>query len=219
MVYIYDMPETEKLCPEKYTALMSKQRLDKMNRYRFCKDKNLCLMAFLLLRYALFKEFSITDMPTISEKEKPTLENIKLCFNLSHCDNAIACVIDEYEVGIDIQNYLEKIWEVRSMFLTNSESERLLSEDHHSVTELTRIWTMKEAYGKFYGQGLCYQLCETSFEGIKSSNKWQEFGTIRIFSKEYDDYALSVCSERNIDIQFVSKEELTSFAEKFLQNK
>lgn len=217
MIYVLDLDKTNRLDLSKYVEFLSNNRRRKMERYRLEKDRYLCFISFLILRYGLFVEYKKLDLPIVDTSKKPRLTDIDVCFNISHCNSAVACVIDEKEVGIDIQDYNETVFDVRTMFLSKQE-ESILICDGFSNNELTRIWTMKEAYGKFYGQGLCYSLCETSFDNIKDSDSWQSYLALQVFSKTYDGYALSVCAERELPIRFINLQELIDFAENVLKN-
>ncbi len=218
MIYVLNLDGTNKLDISDYIKLLSDERKRKMERYRLEKDRYLCFISFLILRFALFVEYKKLDLPIVDESKKPRLRDLDVCFNISHCNNAVACVIDEKEVGIDIQDYNEIVFEVRSMYLSKQEELTRICEGL-SNNDLTRIWTLKEAYGKFYGYGLCYSLCETSFDNIKDSNHWQPHLSLKIFSKTYNCFAMSVCSERELSIRFISLRELIDFADDVLKKK
>ncbi len=216
MIYVFNLDETNKLEISDYIELLSNDRKRKMERYRLEKDRYLCFISFVLLRYGLYVEHGKMDMPTIDVSKKPRLIDLDVCFNISHCNSAVACVIDEGEVGIDIQDYNETVFDIRSMFLSKQE-ESILNCDVFSNGELTRIWTMKEAYGKFYGHGLCYSLCETSFDNITDSEFWQSYLSLKVFSKTYENYAMSICAEFELLIRFINLQDLIDFAKEVLK--
>lgn len=218
MVYVLNLEETNKLDVSDYIELLSDDRKKKMERYRLEKDRYLCVISFLILRFALFVEYNKLDLPIVDGLKKPRLRDSDVCFNISHCNNAVACVIDEKEVGIDIQDYNETVFEVRSMYLSKEEELKRITEGL-STNDLTRIWTLKEAYGKFYGYGLCYPLCETSFDNIKDSDFWQSYLSLKFFSKTYDSCAMSVCAERELSIRYINLQDLIDFAEEISKRK
>ena len=214
MIYLYDDFTFDEFCLKNWERLLNQERRNKVERYKFQKDKALCCIAFLLLRFGLAQEFHIFQMPElgVSVHKKPFLRNIPVCFNFSHCDNAVACAIDRKPVGIDIQHYTEQLLSVRHRILTEKEYEK--TEKYSPLTETARFWTLKEAYGKFYGYGLDYPFQETDFSQIENASHWQKYEDISVFSMLSDSYALCVCAEKNMPVQFVTRQNLNEFAEK-----
>ena len=102
-----------------WSEFLDEERREKVDRYRFYKDKALCTFAYILLRCALKKEYGIGEKPKLiyDKSGKPHIEGSDICFNFSHCDNAVACVVDRYTVGIDVQNYTETLTQVKKRFL------------------------------------------------------------------------------------------------------
>ena len=85
-------------------------RKDKMLNYRFLKGRIQCALAYLLLIHALREEGVFDEMPEFfyGEHQKPFLKNYPgWHFNLSHCKNAVCCVLSRREVGIDIEEIKE----------------------------------------------------------------------------------------------------------------
>ena len=88
-------------------SLLSEQRRQQALRYRHEFGQRACAAAYLLLLKALREDYGITDAPTFKygEHGKPTLtEYPEIHFNLSHCREAAICVIDNYPIGVDIEN-------------------------------------------------------------------------------------------------------------------
>lgn len=216
MVYLFDISSDCMKYIDKHSVLLSEQRLNKVERYRFDNDKALSVYSYILLRYALYNEHRITEMPIIFEDKfnKPCLLNLNLKFNISHCNNSLLCGISDDEIGVDIQDYSEKITDIQSMFLTEREAEIIESFSNKETTkELMRIWTIKEAYGKYYGKGLCYELNQTDFSCIVDDNVWQKYKNLKIYSRTLKNYALSVCANVEVEIKKVKAEELFNFAD------
>ena len=64
------------------------------------------VLAELLLRYALRKEYGLTELPSIDtgKKGKPFFpDHPDVHFNLSHCKTAVACALDASPLGVDVQ--------------------------------------------------------------------------------------------------------------------
>lgn len=88
---------------------------------------------------------------------KPVFESDKEpYFNLSHAKNLVACIVDEKEVGIDIE-YVRPIKNaVVERFFTKDEKERLKEAQAYVDRLFTEMWTRKEAESKLDGRGIAY---------------------------------------------------------------
>ncbi len=195
----------------RYFDVLSKERQKKAESYKFIKDRNLSILSFILLRYALYWEYRIYDIPitAINKFGKPYLRNSKLEFNISHCDSAIGCAIDYNSVGIDIQDYDEKLIDIAEDFLSYKELK--IAED---INQLCRFWSLKEAYGKFYGIGLNYDFTNMDFSRVKEGTNWQDFNGIKVLSDSNENFAISVFSVAPIKIKKIDIDTLCNFAKR-----
>lgn len=85
------------------------------------------------------------DEILINDNGKPYFKSSNIYFNYSHSKNYIACVISNYEVGIDIEEKTRVISDdISSKYLDGVEdnNDRLI------------LWVKKEAYSKLMGLGL-----------------------------------------------------------------
>ncbi len=207
MIYLLEDPIS--LTQTQYAqacGLASSQRMEKVNRYRFEADRKQSLCAYLLLRYALREEYNIKDVPLLANTEgKPSLvgyENIH--FNLSHCRCAVACIVSDRPVGVDVQD-----WERDHSRL----AERVCSADEQAYihgaqspeTAFAQIWTAKESYGKYMGQGILYDLPSVSF--VKNGKLCAPDGLV-LECVLRDDFALSYCGEQKEALRQVTLSEL-----------
>ena len=76
----------------------------------------------------------------------PFLKN-NLNISISHTNNYSAIALSKNPVGIDIQDYREKILSIRDKFINEFEIELI---DTHSVNDLTILWSIKESIYKIY---------------------------------------------------------------------
>ena len=84
----------------------------------------------------------------------PFLKN-NLNISISHTNNYSAIALSKNPVGIDIQDYREKILSIRDKFINEFEIELI---DTHSVNDLTILWSIKESIYKIYKkQGLNFK--------------------------------------------------------------
>ena len=195
-----------------WSEFLDEDRREKVDRYRFYKDKALCTFAYILLRYALKTEYGIGEKPKlIYEKSgKPHIEGSDICFNFSHCDNAVACVVDQDTVGIDVQNYTETLTQVKKQFLTVDEMKAFgdTADGDAAIRALARIWTLKEAYGKYHGEGLVYDIDGKDFLSVSNSQEWQRYEDLKVYSEETENFAVSVFSKTEMKLYKVSIEEI-----------
>jgi 4'-phosphopantetheinyl transferase len=85
--------------------------------------------------------------PNCKTKSDFELQNIH--FNISHSANYVACAIADSPVGIDIEGRRKVNSAVAKRYFTDEEIESIHSDD-----DFFKIWTFKEALGKYTGDGL-----------------------------------------------------------------
>ncbi len=118
--------------------------------------------------YDLEKE---TDSVMRTETGKPYLRlHPELFFNISHSGEWIACVLGNVPVGIDIQYHREiKLEQTARKICTPDEWKTFMQAGTEKGKKdfLFQIWTKKESYLKFTGDGIRRELCEISYEGCR----------------------------------------------------
>ena len=131
-------------------------RKDKMLNYKFLKGRIQCALAYLLLIHALREEGVFDEMPEFfyGEHQKPFLKNYPgWHFNLSHCKNAVCCVLSRKEVGIDIEE-IKEYKESLAEYICNEQELNLLHCSDNQADEFYKLWTRKEAVFKKFGSGI-----------------------------------------------------------------
>jgi 4'-phosphopantetheinyl transferase len=89
-----------------------------------------------------------------SEKGKPYLEASCIKFSVSHSGNLWICAMGDHEMGIDVQKMRpSKTRELARRFFTEEEYDYIAQT---AESDFFRIWTMKEAFVKYIGQGISY---------------------------------------------------------------
>ena len=139
--------------------LAPKDRREKIDFYRFEKDKKLSAGAFLLLR-KLLKEQNIANFEMKNGKyDKPYLTNCKnIYFNLSHSGKMVLCAISDREIGADIEyNDPEIDLNIAENFFFNREYESIMNSENPS-DEFFKYWVLKESYMKYTGLGMNLKL-------------------------------------------------------------
>lgn len=154
MVYIDSHPQLLDLTEA--LAAVSAERRTYALRYRREEDQRLCLSAYLLLQRALREEYGLSEVPPfcIGEHGKPALEGYSdIHFNLSHCREAVACVVSTHPVGIDIE-MVDSYDEALLPTTMNEKEQQMILESPHPESTFIRFWTMKESLLKLTGEGI-----------------------------------------------------------------
>lgn len=161
MIYLKEHPEDLNIT----LALkqVGPQRREAALRYVHEIDRKLSLAAFQLLMEGLEKEYGITEPPVLAfgPHGKPFLrDEPRIHFNLSHCPCAALCVIGDAPVGCDI----ERVETPLDMDLVHhccspAEQASILASERPEIAFYT-LWTRKEAFLKWTGEGLTDHLPE-----------------------------------------------------------
>lgn len=135
---------------------ISEQRREQALRFKHEQGRRQSVLAYLLLKKALFQEYGITENPLFEygEHGKPSLvDHPDIYFNLSHCAEAVACAVDKVPVGIDVESVRPLKESLARYTMSDSELQVIHSAENPSMA-FTRFWTMKEACLKLTGEGL-----------------------------------------------------------------
>ena len=121
---------------------------------------------------------------------KPQIINFPKKFNLSHSGDYVVCAVGDGEVGADIQKWVPYKERTAERFFAKEEWKLLQEAEESERTELFyRLWTRKEAYGKYTGQGIGSAVGEDLSDERKCGEKQICFRE-RILA---DGYSLAVC--------------------------
>lgn len=139
---------------------MTKARQEKALRYKEPQDRRRCVFADYLLREML-KNFFDIDSPEIitDEKGKPHISGCSLFISISHSGDFVACAVDKSPIGIDLECPRKVTENLISYISTEEEKCYILGADKDTIDEETtfrflEVWTAKEAYLKYTGEGL-----------------------------------------------------------------
>lgn len=188
------------LFTEKY-ELLSEYRRKKIDAFRFRKDKNLSLGAGVLLDAAL-KGYGLTEREMIygeTGNHKPVFLNApEIHFNISHSGTMVILAVSDAPVGCDIEKTGKADLKISRRFFTENEHARLLELSEGPQDELFyRLWTMKESYMKFTGEGMHLSLSDFEIDlteeipfvrrlGVRQDCRLQEI-------EEFTGYRCAVC--------------------------
>ena len=176
--------EVERLLP-----LVSAQRREVALRFKFTFGRFTCLKSYVMLQQLVQEAIAETDgrlQPfqlrlkewngnfVFNEHDKPFMQNALgeriegIDFSISHCKNAIAVVLSDRPVGVDVESFrhAENALLRRTM---NPEEQEEVRTAADPAEAFTRFWTRKEAVLKLRGTGLVDNLHEvlTNIEDIQ----------------------------------------------------
>lgn len=192
---------------------LTEKRKEKILRYKLEKDRKQSLGAGLLLKHCL-EEYGVNvEDIYYGVNGKPEVEGI--CFNLSHSQDMVVCVISEEPVGCDIERIGMLREGIAERYFTDSEAKHLAQfEGDAKKEEFYRLWTMKESYMKMTGEGSSLALNRFEFvfedeikvfrDNVLCSCKIKEYpisGYKLTVCAEEDDFADSIiCAEGRVDV-------------------
>lgn len=124
------------------------------------------------------------------EQGKPQIVNFPKKFNLSHSGDYVVCAVGDGEVGADIQKWVPYKERTAERFFAPTEWKLLQELPASQRTELFyRLWSRKEAYGKYTGQGIGSAVGED----FSDEQNWQEKQICFRERVLEDSYSLAVC--------------------------
>lgn len=135
---------------------LSDQRREQCLRFKYELGRKTCALAYLLLCEGLRREYGITSKPVFEygEHGKPSIVGLPdVHFNLSHCREAVLCVLSDRPVGVDVESVRE-YKESLVRYTMNDAEVRQIEQSADAALEFTRLWTKKEAVLKLTGRGI-----------------------------------------------------------------
>ena len=136
--------------------LLSDQRREQALKFKHEQGRKTCAAAYLLLCEGLKKEYGITKKPVFEygEHGKPVLAGFPhIHFNISHCREAVICVISDRPVGVDVESVREYKESLVNYTMNDDEARQITRSENPALT-FTKLWTRKEALLKLIGEGI-----------------------------------------------------------------
>ncbi|MGT2749831.1 4'-phosphopantetheinyl transferase family protein [Streptococcus orisasini] len=206
---------------EKLMTIVSEKRCLKANRFIHQKDRERCLLAEALVRYALIKDYGMKEEKILfnrSKYGKPFLMESNLHFNISHSGKWIVCAIGNSQLGVDVE--LIRLLEYENIYKSFSSTERMHLDalsTQDKQTSFFKLWTLKESFVKFIGTGLrcpfdSFSIDINSLELLKEK---QQDTNLSFFSKKLDaEHWYALCCESDIvskKIKQIDLDEILNF--------
>lgn len=148
-------------------ALTDEVRKRRADRYLRQEDRVRCVVAGVLLRFAVAKVFGTATLEFENTPQgKPMLKNHpEFHFNISHSGQWVVIAYDTHPVGIDVEQIC---WDsgkenIARRFFTSDEQEYVFGQPKQGMAErFYEVWTAKEGYLKYLGVGLQKSLASFS---------------------------------------------------------
>ena len=153
-----DMSQVTEAEVQRMLPLVNEQRRREALRYKHLFGQFACLKSWLMLADIL-NPLGINDLEmNQTEHGKPYLIRYpEVHFNLSHCKNGIAVVMDASPVGIDIESF-RKADDALLRRTMNAEELENIHQSENPTETFIAYWTKKEAVLKLRGTGIVNDL-------------------------------------------------------------
>lgn len=180
----------------KWYSFMSEEKQKRVDKFRFVEDKKRSVAGDMLVRKAISDCLCVSAESinfSISEKGKPYIPDFDIEFNISHSGDMVVCAVDNTPVGIDIEKIRPLDLKISKKVFSDDEliylfdhvpthEDFIFTENEEILKRFFRLWTKKEAYGKFIGCGIF----------TDETNKDCKFEYI----EEINDYIICICSQK-----------------------
>ena len=155
----FDIDHIDSSTLSKWMRYLPEERRTRALRYRREIDVKLSVISYLLLLYALFKEYGLSS-PAIAYTDcgKPYLRDHQdIYFNISHCPAGCVCAVSDAPIGVDIQDTRPFSMDIAKYCCSQDELD-FLQKSKNPALDFARIWAMKESYLKMTGEGISRHL-------------------------------------------------------------
>ena len=179
------------------------QRKEAVGRLKNKKAACVSIMAGYLLIEAVKEAYGMNkdDIRVLkTEFGKPYLENCSdFKYNISHSGDYVAIAYGKEDVGIDIEQIRETDLKIADRFFHHDEIEYITRTNKEQNKRFFEIWTGKEAYLKYTGQGINVPLDSVI---INVEEKRIQNIDIGLDVKQVDDLLVTVCALDVTDIDY-----------------
>jgi 4'-phosphopantetheinyl transferase len=135
---------------------ISAQRREQALKFKFELGQRQCVLSYLLLKQLLAEVFGYRENPVFEfgEHGKPAIVgHPEMFFNMSHCREAVACVVAHQAVGIDVEAVREYTPSLLNYVMSADEQAQIAAAERQDLAFIS-LWTKKEAVLKLTGEGL-----------------------------------------------------------------
>lgn len=203
---VNELYEAEKFHTE--LKKLPKHRQEKILEVKNDKARAQKLAGQILLNYLLNKYWNIDlfgedDDTNRTELGKPYLiKNKHISFNIAHSSNYAVCAVCESTViGIDIEEVEDKINKEKfaKRFFSDKENEFLECSEGSEDEKFLKIWTRKESYLKYTGEGLTQNLKNAATIPDPRGVQFFEYEISDDCGDKKERYIVTVCANRTCE--------------------
>lgn len=173
-IYYYNIDKLlDKSIYSEYYEIMEDDRKNKIDRIKQ-EDKKLQSLAAGILIQHIRKTEKENSMIIVDKYNKPSFEDNKIKFNVSHSSGYAVAAVSNYEIGIDTEDVKRKNkFTMKERRIVNScfapkEQKYIydIGTEQGKLERFFRVWTIKEAYVKMEGTGMIrpFYTFEVDFE-------------------------------------------------------
>ncbi len=166
-----------------------------MKLYIIQAKKNMQHEAGRRLLQQVMQEMELQDFTILkSERGKPYVENAGFFFNISHSGEYVVLVTGTCELGVDIQEKKNVNAEaLAKRFFTEQEYE-VIAANTAKIELFCKLWTRKEAYGKWLGTGLTEKVLKTDMLQKPKDVFFVEY-------TELENYQICICYGKEEEVE------------------
>lgn len=194
--YKYDIRDLSQDEYEKWYSLMSVDKKQRVDRFRFADDKKRTVTGEMLARKAVAEWCHVSEEEIqfgVLEYGKPFAIGLDVEFNISHSGDLVVCAVDDKPVGIDVEQIRPMDMKVAKYICKGkeliyvwgyepNEDDFIRTSNGEILTRFYEMWTRKEAYGKCIGIGV-----------IDVRNIVDVCGVVKYM---FEDYIVTICSSK-----------------------
>lgn len=157
---------------ERMLASVPEPRRSQAMAYKHTFGRFASLKSYLMLAELLRSEFGLEEFRIeTGEHGKPYLADYPdIHFNISHCRNAIAAVVSDRPVGIDVESFRQFNEGLLDKSMNSAEKAEILNSQEPQESFIT-YWTRKEAVFKMQGTGITDNLQNILSGGVTTGTK------------------------------------------------
>ena len=171
-----------------------------------------------LQAYAELSDRMIPEKTVIgrTERRKPYLpEDADIGLSVSHSGAYFLCALTHGNVGMDLEQYKTELYEPKEEWLARlcsisrrffhpEEAEFVICDPEH---HFYKIWTAKESFVKFTGEGIDddfakHSVLPSNADSTDNIVRWEKSGVFFWQTEWKDDYTLCVCKEGPFSVHF-----------------
>ena len=124
---------------------------------------------------------------------KPFCPDSGLQFSLSHSGNFVLCVVAETEVGADLETLRAIRPALAARVCSAGELEYVCPQGNFDSTRFLTLWTAKEAYLKYTGQGIATDL--RRIEAANADGLFSRIFGLPLLHEQTAEYVSSIVTE------------------------